>query len=85
MFAGADERCPAAFGMVQAAFQAEDISPRTREMIILRAAKALDSPCEWQADAVMAKNTGLAEREIEAVAVDRPVTGTDAEYRSGCG
>jgi len=84
MFAGTQDLCPAAFGMVQAVFQAEGISPRTREMIVLRAAKVLDSPYEWQANAVMAKNTGLSEREIEAAADDGPVTGIDAEYVLVC-
>jgi alkylhydroperoxidase/carboxymuconolactone decarboxylase family protein YurZ len=37
-------------------FQAEGIDPRTREMIILRAAKVLNAPYETQANVQMAKN-----------------------------
>ena len=42
-----------------AMFQAKGIDPRTREMIILRAAKVLNAPYELQANVVMAKNAGL--------------------------
>lgn len=84
MFAGTEDLCQAALGMVRAVFQAEGISPRTREVIVLRAAKVLDAPYEWQANSVMAKNAGLGEREIAAIASNRPVDGIDAEYVLVC-
>jgi NAD(P)-dependent dehydrogenase (short-subunit alcohol dehydrogenase family) len=37
-------------GLVQAVFQAKDIDPKMRELIILRSAYLLDCPYEWQAN-----------------------------------
>ncbi len=81
MLAGTGESMySAGVGMVKAIFQAEGISPEIREMIILRAAKILNSPYEWQANVVMAKNVGLTPEEIEAAASDGPVSGINPEY-----
>jgi hypothetical protein len=60
MFAGTDDLFEATIGIVHAMFQAKGIDPRTREMIILRAAKVLNAPYEAQANVVMAKNAGLS-------------------------
>ena len=40
MFAGTEDLFEATIGIVKAMFQAKGIDPRTREMIILRAAKS---------------------------------------------
>ena len=84
MFAGTDDMFDAAMGLVKAVFQAEGIDPKVREVIILRAAKVLDAPYEWQANATMAFNVGLSADEIEAVGADGPVTAIDAEYVLVC-
>src|SRR4029077_10286041 len=65
MFAGTDDLYEATIDLVHAMFQAKGIDPRTREMIILRAAKVLNAPYEAQANVVMAKNTGLSAKEID--------------------
>ena len=80
MFAGTEDLFDATIGLVKAIFNAQGIAPRTREMIILRAATVLDSPYEWQANAQMAKNVGLSPEEINAAASDGPVAGIDPEY-----
>jgi alkylhydroperoxidase family enzyme len=80
MFAGTEDLFDATIGLVKAIFNAQGIDPRTREMIILRAATVLDSPYEWQANAQMAKNVGLSPKEIQAAASDGPVAGIDPEY-----
>jgi hypothetical protein len=49
-------------------------------MIILRAASILDVPYEWQANKVMASNSGLTDADIEAAANDGPVSGIAPDY-----
>ncbi len=83
MLAGTEDMYAAAVGLVTAVFQTEGIDPKTRVMIILRAAKVRNTPYEWQANAVMAKNIGVSAEEI-AAASDGPVTGIDAEYVLVC-
>ena len=84
MFAGTEDLYEATIGIVHAMFQAKGIDPRTREMIILRAAKVLNAPYESQANVVMAKNAGLSAAEIDAVATDGPVSGINPEYVLVC-
>src|SRR6201987_4830081 len=57
MFAGTGDLYPALIGMVNAIFGTKDIDARHREMIILRAAKVLDTPYEWQGDNPVAGKT----------------------------
>jgi len=71
MFAGTEDLYEATIGIVNAMFQAKGVDPRTREMIILRAAKVLNAPYEAQANVVMAKNAGLSAAEIDAAATVR--------------
>jgi alkylhydroperoxidase/carboxymuconolactone decarboxylase family protein YurZ len=80
MFAGTEDLFDASIGLVKAIFNAQGIDPRTREMIILRAAAVLHAPYEWQANTQMAKNVGLSAKEIKAAASDGPVVGIDPEY-----
>jgi carboxymuconolactone decarboxylase family protein len=54
MFAGTEDLFEATIGIVKAMFVAKGIDPRTREMIILRAAKVLNAPYEAQANVRMA-------------------------------
>ena len=69
---------------MHAMFQAKGIDPRTREIIILRAAKLLSAPYEAQANVVMAKNAGLSPAEIDAATTDGPVSGINPEYVLVC-
>src|SRR6202040_2987630 len=80
MFAGTGEMFDATIGLVKAIFDAQGVDPKTREMIILRAAIVWNSPYEWQANTQMAKNVGLSPKEINAAASDGPVAGIDPEY-----
>ena len=84
MFAGTEDLFDATIGLVRAIFNAQGIDPRTREMIILRAATVLDSPYEWQANTQMAKNVGLSPEEIKAAGSDGSVVGIDPEYVLVC-
>ena len=84
MFAGTEDLFEATIGIVNAMFQAKGIDPRTREMIILRAAKVLNAPYEAQANVQMAKNAGLSSAEIDAAASDGPVSGINPEYVLVC-
>src|SRR5580692_6162275 len=84
MFAGTDDLFEPTIGIVHAMFQAKGIDPRTREIIILRAAKVLNAPYEAQANVVMAKNAGLSSAEIDAAATDGPVSGINPEYILVC-
>lgn len=67
MFAGTDDMCEAAIGMVRAVFAAEGIDPRLRQAIILRAATVLNVPYEWQANVPMSINNGLTQADIDAI------------------
>ena len=80
MFAGTDDMYAATVGLVNAMFVTKGIDPKKREMIILRTAKVLDCPYEWQANARFASNAGLSDDDIEAAATDGPVRGVDPDY-----
>jgi hypothetical protein len=80
MFAGTGEFYPVLIGDVRAIFGTPDIDDKHREMIILRAASILDVPYEWQANKVMASNSGLTDADIEAAANDGPVSGIAPDY-----
>jgi alkylhydroperoxidase/carboxymuconolactone decarboxylase family protein YurZ len=84
MMAGTEDMYPPTVAFIKAMFQAEGIDPRTREMIMLRAAKVLNSPYEWQANVVLGKNAGLTDEEIEAAACDGPVSGIRPDYVLVC-
>ena len=70
--------------LVKAVFQAKGVDPKTREMIILRAAKVLNASYEAQANVQMAKNAGLSPAEINAAATDGLVSGINPEYILVC-
>ena len=80
MFAGTADLAPPIAGLVDAIFKAEGIDPKAREMIILRVAKNLNCPYEWQANTTLARNVGLSQQEIDAVSADGPVDGVAPEY-----
>ena len=60
MMAGTEDMFPALAGLVKAVFEAAGVDPKLRQMIILRAAKVLKSPYEWQANVPMSLNNGLS-------------------------
>ena len=84
MMAGTDDMYAATAGFIKALFQAQGIEAKTREMIMLRAAKVLNSPYEWQANVILGKNAGLTAEEIDAAASDGPVVGIKADYVLVC-
>jgi alkylhydroperoxidase family enzyme len=84
MMAGTDDMYSATVGFIKAMFQAQGIDARIREMIMLRAAKILNSPYEWQANVALGRNAGLTAEEIEAAASDGPVTGISPDYVLAC-
>ena len=84
MFAGTDDMFGATIGLVKAVFAAQGIDPKLRQMIILRAAKVLNAPYEWQANVPMSLNNGLTQAEVDAAASDGAVEGIDADYVLVC-
>jgi alkylhydroperoxidase family enzyme len=80
MFAGTEDLCQATIGLVKAVFETKGIDPKTREMIILRIAKILNCPYEWQANVMFASNAGISPAEIQAAESNGPVTGINPEY-----
>ena len=84
MMAGTDDMYAATAGFIKALFQAQGIEAKTREMIMLRAAKVLNSPYEWQANVILGKNAGLTAEEIDAAASDGPVVGIKPDYVLVC-
>jgi alkylhydroperoxidase family enzyme len=84
MFASTKDMSGATAGLVKAVFNAEGIDPRLRQIIILRAAKVLNAPYEWQANVPMSLNNGLTQVEIDAAAADGPVVGIGSDYVLVC-
>ena len=84
MFAGTEDMFGATVGLVKAVFGAEGVDPKLRQIIILRAAKILNAPYEWQANVPMSLNNGLTQLEIDAAATDGPVTGIGSDYVLVC-
>ena len=84
MFAGTEDMFGATIGLVKAVFSAGGIDPKLRQMIILRAAKVLNVPYEWQANVPMSLNNGLTQAEIDAAAADGPVAGIGPDYVLVC-
>ncbi len=84
MFAGTGDMYQATVGLVQAVFTTSGIKAQTREVIILRAAKILNVPYEWQANIKMAHNVGLSHQDIAEIAKDEAVTGIDDEFVLVC-
>jgi len=80
MMAGTEDMYPASVGFIRALFDTRDVDPKTREMIMLRAAKVLHCRYEWEANAVLAKNIGLSDLEIEAAGSEGAVSGIHVDY-----
>jgi alkylhydroperoxidase family enzyme len=83
-FAGTEDLAIPAIGLIRAMFGAQGISPKIREMIILRAAKVRNAPYVWQVNVILATNTGLTPVEIQAAAADEAVKDIAPEYLLVC-
>lgn len=84
MFAGTGSFFPVLVQLVNTVFSTADIDARHRETIILRAAVRMGSAYEWQANEQMARNAGLTEAEIDAIAGDVELGVLDAELALLC-
>jgi alkylhydroperoxidase family enzyme len=80
MFAGTGDMFDVSIAFIDALFASSDIDPKAREMIVLRTATIMNAPYEWQANAAMARNLGLSPQEIDATAVNGPVTGVHPDF-----
>jgi alkylhydroperoxidase family enzyme len=80
MLSGTEGMFAGVVGLVQKIFGPDGIDhPKNRQLVVLRVAVALGAPYEWQANSAIARNVGLTDAEITAVASDGPVTGLDDE------
>ncbi len=61
-----------------------EFDPLKREIAVLRVAHVTRSEYEWTQHERLARNLGLGDAEIAAIAVDGAVTGLDAEGRLLC-
>ncbi len=68
MFAGTGAHFAGVIDVVKAIFGPDGINPKHRQMCMMRVAKAVDAPYEWQLHAAIGRNLGLSEDEIAAVA-----------------
>lgn len=84
MLAGTGDCFAPTVDLVRAIFTTEGVDAKLREMITLRAAKLLNAPYEWEANAKMAANLGLSASEIGAAASDGPVSDVHADYVLAC-
>jgi len=70
MLAGTGDLGGPAIRLMQAIFQTTDLDAKTRELLIVRTAKAVGCEYALRAGAVIATNTGLTEEEIGAAMGD---------------
>ena len=82
--AGTEDMYAATAGLVRAVFAAEGVDPKLRQMVILRAAKVLNVPYEWEATVRMSLKHGLLETHSDAAGSDGPVEGIEPDYVLVC-
>lgn len=80
MFAGTGAHFAGVIDTVNAIFGPEGINPKHRQTCMMRVAKALNAPYEWQIHSAIGRNVGLTEDEIAAFASDGPVDGVGSDY-----
>jgi Carboxymuconolactone decarboxylase family len=80
MFAGTGAHFAGVIDTVNAIFGPEGINPKHRQTCMMRVAKALNAPYEWQIHSSIGRNVGLTEDQIAAFASDGPVTGVGSDY-----
>jgi 4-carboxymuconolactone decarboxylase len=60
------------------------LDARRREIAVLRVAHATEAPYEWAQHEQLARNVGVSDTEIEAVASEEPVASLDEECNLIC-
>lgn len=83
MVAGA----PRAFGPFMAlggAVLSGALDAKRREIVVLRVARATGADYEWAQHEQLARNVGVSEREIEAIAGEQPVSSLGEEHNLLC-
>jgi 4-carboxymuconolactone decarboxylase len=60
------------------------LDARRREIAVLRVAHATEAPYEWAQHEQLARNVGVSDAEIEAVASEEPVASLDEECNLIC-
>src|SRR5258708_39776507 len=60
------------------------LDARRREIAVLRVAHAPHAPYEWAQHEQLARNVGVTDEEIEAIATENPVTSLDEECNLIC-
>ena len=80
MLAGAGDLSGPAISLMQAIFKTANVDAKTRELILLRTAKAVRCDYALRAGAVIAANTGLTADEIGAAVGDAYAGALRPEY-----
>jgi Carboxymuconolactone decarboxylase family len=80
MFAGTGAHFSPVIDVVNAIFGPDGINPKHRQTCMMRVAKALNAPYEWQIHSAIGRNVGLSDDKIAAFASDGQVTGVDPDY-----
>ena len=84
MLAGAGDLAKPAIDLMHAIFKTAAVDAKTRELIIVRTAKAVGCEYAARAGAVIAANTGLTAEEIGAAMGDADAGALTPEYRLLC-
>ena len=84
MLAGAGDLAKPAIDLMHAIFKTADVDAKTRELIIVRTAKAVGCDYALRAGVVIAANTGLAAEEVGAAVGDAYAGALNPEYMLLC-
>ena len=84
MLAGTGDLAGPAIGLMTAVFNTADVDAKTRELIIVRTAKAVGCDSAVRAGAVIAANTGLTAEEVGAAMGDAYAGALTPEYMLLC-
>ena len=84
MLAGAGDLAGPAISLMHAVFKAADVDAKTRELIIVRTAKAVGCEYALRAGAVIGANTGLTAEEVGAAKGDAYAGALTPEYMLLC-
>jgi AhpD family alkylhydroperoxidase len=84
MLAGAGDLAKPAIDLMHAIFKTADVDAKTRELIIVRTAKAVGCEYALRAGAVIAANTGLTAEEIVAAMGDAYAGALTPDYMLLC-
>ena len=84
MLAGTGEMFAPALALMKAVFAEDGLDPKLRQVLMLRMAVIRNAPYEWQMNATLARNSGLTNGEITAIAATHAVTGLAPAYQLAC-